>query len=86
MNYLVSVLVENDNTERLRAFAEESDARRYVERLAGRLAGLCVAGKTSLFVAYASVYEVRPSGRVCVVTEIDGCDPRDDDGGLGEWR
>lgn len=48
MRYVLSLLVENDNTERLRAFPSAQAARSYVERLAARLSRLCDAGRTRL--------------------------------------
>jgi hypothetical protein len=82
MNYVVSILVENDNTERLRAFASEVQARRFVEKLARRLVRLNDAGKTRLYVALAEVYAVKPSGVLRVVAHFDGHEGRGD----GVWN
>lgn len=80
MDYVASYLVEGDNTQRLRGFADTAAARDYVERLAVRLSELKDAGRTNLFLASAEVYRFQPSGAVRVVACFDGYDRGD-----GEW-
>lgn len=77
MNVIVSMLVENYNKERLRAFDEIPAACQYVERLAARLCRLGDAGRTEMFVASATVYEVMPGGSMRVFESFDGYDRGD---------
>ncbi len=77
MRYIVSVHVENDNTQRLRGFRGLAAAKRYVERLGERLSDLNDAGKTHLFLVAGEVYRFAPSGAVRLVAYFDGLDRGD---------
>lgn len=81
MKYVLSYLVEYDNTVRLRAFRSEKVARRYVERLATRLVELADAGRSQMFVSLATVYRIQPSGALRVLGVFNGHDRGD-----GVWH
>ncbi len=72
MNYVTSILVEDDNSERLRAFESEEKARGYVERLANRLFELNEKDKTRMYVSIADVFIILPSGVMRQVAHFDG--------------
>lgn len=82
MNYLVSILVENHNRERLRAFRDEQSARQHVIEVADRLIRLSDAGRLrrDMFVSHATLYRIAPSGCLHVIARFDGYD-----GGSGQW-
>jgi hypothetical protein len=77
MIYVVSILVENHNRERLRAFVEEGPARRYVERLGERLNRRSDTGRSRLFVASATLYGVLYFGKLRQLATFDGHDRGD---------
>jgi hypothetical protein len=77
MVYVVSLLVEGDNKERLRAFFGEGPARLYVERLGERLGRLTDAGRTNLYLAHATLYIVVRTGRLSRLDSFDGHDRGD---------
>lgn len=81
MDYTTEILVENHNEGRLRAFRDESSARRYIEKLATRLLRLYRAGKTSMFVTSADIHLVRKSGALRLVATFEDYGPGD-----GCWR
>jgi len=81
MDYVASILVENYNIERLRAFRNEEAARAYVVKLASRLSSLNGAGKTDSFVTLAEIYVILPSGVMRLAARFSGLDRGD-----GEWE
>ena len=92
MNFVVSILIENDNSERLRAFENHIQARVYVERQARKLFSQYQLKQRSAplksfpFVTLATVYQILPSGHCKAVEIYDGSDPRDEKDWHGSWR
>lgn len=75
--YVVSFLVEGHNQERLRAFIHEGQARLYVEGLGERLGRLCEAGRTTMYLAHATLYIVVRTGMLQRLDTFDGHDRGD---------
>ena len=81
MIYVVSLLVEGHNRERLRAFVGEGAARLYVDRLGERLGRLNDGGRTTMYLAHATLYIVVRTGRLRRLDSFDGHDRGD-----GTWH